>query len=177
VRDISGPGAPVRGARRAKAVFGGGMGIDQSWYVRPAGVAEHISCGGVIARKDASAVLVALITEPGLSGYVLPKGHLEPGEDLEQAARREIVEEAGIADLVLVCKLGVKERLDFKKRAWKVTHYYLFTTSQSVCVPTDPKHQYSVGWFPLNALPPMFWPEQRDLVEQSSQQITRACVA
>jgi ADP-ribose pyrophosphatase YjhB (NUDIX family) len=151
------------------------MRIDRSWYVRPAGVAEHISCGGVIARKEANAVLIALVTEPGLSGYVLPKGHLEPGENLEQAARREISEEAGITDLVLAGKLDVKERLDFKKRAWKITHYYLFTTSQSVCTPTDPKHQYAVGWFPLNELPPMFWPEQRDLIEKNAQRIALVC--
>jgi ADP-ribose pyrophosphatase YjhB (NUDIX family) len=151
------------------------MRIDHSWYVRPAGIAEHISCGGVIARKEGDTVFIALISEPRLSEHVLPKGHLEPGESLEQAARREIAEEAGISDLVLVCKLGVKERLDFQKRAWKVTHYYLFTTLQSVCTPTDPNHQYSVGWFPLAALPPMFWPEQRDLVDKNAQQIAHAC--
>jgi ADP-ribose pyrophosphatase YjhB (NUDIX family) len=151
------------------------MRVDHSWYIRPAGVAEHVSCGGVIARKEGDTVLIALITEPGLSEHVLPKGHLEPGESLEQAARREIAEEAGISDLALVCKLGVKERLDFHKRAWKVTHYYLFTTLQSVCTPTDPNHQYAVGWFPLGALPPMFWPEQRDLVDKNAQQITHAC--
>ena len=151
------------------------MRIDHSWYVRPPGVSEQVSCGGVIARKDGGAVLIALIGEHGMPEHVLPKGHLEPGENLEQAARREIAEEAGITDLLLVEKIGVKERLDFQKRAWKVTHYFLFTTSQSVCVPTDPKHQYSVGWFPIDALPPMFWPEQRDLIEQNAERIALAC--
>jgi ADP-ribose pyrophosphatase YjhB (NUDIX family) len=151
------------------------MRIDRSWYARPAGVAEHVSCGGVIVRRDGTTVLVALISEPGLSGYVLPKGHLEPGENLEQAARREIAEEAGITDLVLKTKLGVQERLDFHKRAWKITHYFLFTTSQSVCAPTDPQHHYAVGWFALDTLPPMFWPEQRDLIEKNAQKIAQAC--
>jgi ADP-ribose pyrophosphatase YjhB (NUDIX family) len=153
------------------------MRIDDSWYTRPVGVAEHTSCGGVIARKDGPGVLIALISEPGLSAYVLPKGHLELGENLEQAARREIAEEAGIFELEMVGKLGTTERLDFHKRAWKVTHYYLFTTLQSVCRPTDPKHQYSVGWFPPDALPPMFWPEQRDLIEKNAQRIAQACAA
>jgi ADP-ribose pyrophosphatase YjhB (NUDIX family) len=152
------------------------MRIDHSWYVKPAGVAEHVSCGGVVARKDGNAVLIALVSEPDLSGHILPKGHLEPGENLEQAARREIAEEAGITDLALVGKLAVSERLDFQKRAWKITHYYLFTTSQSLCVPTDPKHQYAVGWYPLDALPPMVWPEQRDLIERNAQRIVHACV-
>jgi ADP-ribose pyrophosphatase YjhB (NUDIX family) len=150
------------------------MRIDQSWYARPAGVPEHVSCGGVIARREGGTVLIALISEPGLSAHVLPKGHLEPGENLEQAARREIEEEAGIADLALVGTLGIKERLDFKKRAWKITHYFLFTTAQTVCTPTDPKHHYAVGWYPIDALPPMFWPEQRDLVTDNTQRIVQA---
>jgi ADP-ribose pyrophosphatase YjhB (NUDIX family) len=151
------------------------MRIDESWYVRPPGVAEHVSCGGVVARKDGAQVVIALINERGLAEHVLPKGHLEPGENLEQAARREIAEEAGITDLVLVGPLGIKERLDMQKRAWKITHYFLFTTSQAMCIPTDPKHDYAVGWFALDALPPMFWPEQRDLVVEHAERIARAC--
>jgi ADP-ribose pyrophosphatase YjhB (NUDIX family) len=153
------------------------MRIDDSWYVRPAGTPEHVSCGGVIARGDGRRALVALVSEPDLTAYVLPKGHLEPGESLEQAARREIAEEAGITELSLVAKLGIRERLDFRKRAWKVTHYYLFTTLQSACAPTDPDHEYRIGWFALDALPLMFWPEQRALIEQNAARIVQACGA
>lgn len=150
------------------------MTIDDSWYVKPKGISEHVSCGGVIARRSGDSVLIALVREDGRSGFILPKGHLEPGEDMEQAARREIAEEAGLTDLVLVEHIGTQERLDYRKRSWKTTHYYLFTTEQIEGRPTDPDHRYELGWFPLSALPPMFWPEQRDLIEQTAERIVRA---
>lgn len=147
------------------------MKIDQSWYVKPPGIAEHVSCGGVVVRKDGDDVLVALITEPGFMEYVLPKGHLEPGENLEQAARREIAEEAGFDDLTLIKDLGMAERLDLKKHSWGTMHYYLFATAQQASVPSDPGHQYIVKWFPIESLPEMFWPEQRELIENNRESI------
>jgi 8-oxo-dGTP diphosphatase len=44
--------------------------------------------------------------EPGLGGWDLPAGYLEPGESAEEAARRETREEAGIA-VELVRLVGV----------------------------------------------------------------------
>jgi hypothetical protein len=40
----------------------------------------------------------------------------------------------------------------------------LFLTSQREAHPTDPDHDYACEWFPLDALPDFFWPEQRNLV-------------
>ena len=39
----------------------------------------------------------ALIHRPKYDDWSLPKGKLEPGEDWEEAARREVLEETGIA--------------------------------------------------------------------------------
>lgn len=148
--------------------------IDETWYIRPSATPEHISAGGVIARRQADRVYVALVREGEFSDYILPKGHVEAGENLEEAARREIGEESGLTDLVLIGELGVRERLDFRKRAWKKTHYYLFTTRQTEGTPTDREHNYHLEWFPLDALPPMFWPEQKELIETNRVQIKRA---
>jgi len=148
--------------------------IDESWYTRPPATPEHTSAGGVIVRRQGSRVYVALVREGEFSDYILPKGHVEAGENLEEAARREIGEESGLTDLVLVGELGVRERLDFLKRAWKKTHYYLFTTGQTEGTPTDRAHDYRLEWFPLDALPPMFWPEQKELIETNRAQIQRA---
>jgi 8-oxo-dGTP pyrophosphatase MutT (NUDIX family) len=102
--------------------------IDKTWYQRPLNVPEHVSAGGVVARVENAGVYIALVREKGLSHYVLPKGHVEAGESVEAAAKREIEEEAGFTELTLLAPLGIKERLDFGKRAWKQTHYYLFAT-------------------------------------------------
>ena len=148
--------------------------IDRTWYSRPLGVPEHTSAGGVIARLEAGRAYVALVREGDFSDYILPKGHVEAGENMEEAARREIGEESGLTDLVLIEELGTRERLDFLKRAWKKTNYFLFITRQKEGAPTDPKHAYQLEWFSLEALPSLFWPEQRELIETKRERIRRA---
>jgi ADP-ribose pyrophosphatase YjhB (NUDIX family) len=148
--------------------------IDETWYVRPPHVAEHLAAGGVIARLEGDRVYVALVREGAFTDYILPKGHVEEGETPEETARREIAEESGLTDLVLLGELGVRERLDFAKKGWKKTHYFLFTTRQKEGIPTDRARAYRLEWFPLDALPSMFWPEQRALVEENRERIRRA---
>jgi 8-oxo-dGTP pyrophosphatase MutT (NUDIX family) len=145
--------------------------IDETWYQRPPNFPEHASAGGVVARVEDGRVYIALVGERGLSKFVLPKGHVEAGETLEQAAAREIEEEAGFTQLALVTPLGMKERLDFDKRSWKKTYYFLFTTNQVDGIPTDKNHHYNAKWFPLDELPELFWPEQTQLIRENSKQI------
>jgi len=145
--------------------------IDETWYKRPPGVREHLSAGGVVARVENGRVHIALVGEKGLSKFVLPKGHVEAGESLEQAAVREIEEEAGLSQLTLLAPLGMRERLDFRKRTWKKTHYFLFATKQVDGVPTDRKHHYKVGWLPIDEVPDLFWPEQTQLIKDNRDKI------
>ncbi len=144
--------------------------IDKTWYERPPNVPEHVSAGGIVARVEKKRVYVALVGQRGRSKYVLPKGHVEAGESLEQAARREIEEEAGFSQLTLIAPLGIKERLDFSKTHWKRIHYFLFTTKQVNGVPTDGRH-YKVKWFALDEVPELFWPEQTQLIRENQKRI------
>lgn len=151
-----------------------GAAIDGTWYERPDGVPDQVSAGGVVVRREGGKALIALARERDYREYVLPKGHVEPGEDVEAAARREVAEEVGVTDLRLVRRLGVKARLSFDRRVWKQTHYFLFRTDQADAVPEDAEHHHAMAWFPVDALPEMFWPEQRELIEANVRRIENA---
>ncbi len=145
--------------------------IDESWYKRPPGVSDRTSAGGIVARIEDGRIYVALVGELGLTERVLPKGGVEPGESLEEAARREIEEEAGLSSLELIEELGVRERLSYDKVCWITTYYFLFVTEQVEGIPTDVEHHYELAWHPIGALPAIFWPEQRELIETNRDEI------
>ncbi len=145
--------------------------IDETWYRRPQGVPVSLAAGGVVVRRGGDGWLVALVREAGTSRYILPKGRLDAGETAEEAARREIQEEAGLDGLQLLDDLGERERLNFKRNAWKVTRYFLFLAPHPCGRPTDRRHAYRCEWFSLEALPVMLWPEQRSLVEEAFRRL------
>ena len=153
------------------------MTIDESWYTRPeSGVRDRLAAGGIIVRKDESGTLwIALTTGEDIKGtaaYILPKGGVDKGEDIETAARREIEEEAGFSHLTLIEKLGVRERLSFDKTRWTTTHFFLYTTDETEPKPTEVGRGYATHWFNFSQpLPPMFWPEQAALVETFRERI------
>ncbi len=60
---------------------------------------EEFSYGAVVFRKEGARVLFLLIYSGRNKVWGFPKGHIEPGEDEEGAARREIEEETGLKDL------------------------------------------------------------------------------
>jgi ADP-ribose pyrophosphatase YjhB (NUDIX family) len=147
--------------------------IDKTWYQRPPQVRQRTSAGGVVARLEAGTVLIALAREAQWPLFILPKGGVEAGETLEQAARREIAEEAGLSELRLLGKLGVRERLSHDKARWLTVHYFLFATRQIEGLPTDRAHHYGLWWHSLHALPELLWPEQLELIQANAELIDR----
>jgi len=145
--------------------------IDQSWYKRPKGIRNRISAGGIVVRLSDNGPLIALTREGDWPLFVLPKGGVEDGETYEEAARREIEEEAGLSELTLVRYLGKRDRLNYARTRWMSIHYYLFTTTQLTGVPTDRAHHTGVWWFPPTDLPEMLWPEQISLITEQIEAI------
>jgi 8-oxo-dGTP pyrophosphatase MutT (NUDIX family) len=151
--------------------------IDETWYQRPPGIRERRGAGGVVVRWENDRLLVALVRGDGLPDYLLPKGGVEAGETDEVAARREIEEEAGLTKLILLDDLGARERLSYARTRWQVTRYFLFLAPDTAGIPTDTTHDYIVEWHPIDRLPAMFWPEQRELIEQNAGRISTAAAA
>ncbi len=61
----------------------------------------HFTASGFVASSDRESLL--LIRHAKLGRWLQPGGHIEPDDDtVEAAARREVAEETGIADLVRV---------------------------------------------------------------------------
>ena len=145
--------------------------IDASWYTRPEGVEESVAAGGGVARVSGVQILIAVAKEMSYDTGVLPKGHVEQGEEIEAAARREIAEEVGVEDLELITKLDVKERLDFSKTEWKLTHYYLYRTDQADVVPLETDVHTEMDWVPVEPIPDLFWPEQVELIRENLEEI------
>lgn len=145
--------------------------LDESLYKRPPGLRERLAAGGVVVRFERGRPLIALVREPELAAYVLPKGGVEAGETLEEAARREVLEEAGLNGLELLGPLGVCERCTLDKSYWSKAHFFLFRTEAASGVPTDPDYPGGPEWFSLDDLPAMFWPEQRRLLEANRERI------
>ena len=108
---------------------------------------ETESAGGVVLN---SAGLVLVVSQHGTS-WSLPKGHIEPGEDKLTAARREIWEESGIAQLDLVKELGTYSRFKIgkvggeDKAELKTIHMFLFKTLENNLKPTD-AHNPEARW-------------------------------
>ena len=153
------------------------MKIDESWYVKPEDKnfpAQELA-GGVVVRKEDGKLLVAFVGDKKFSNYILPKGRIEKGESEIDAANREIKEEAGLENLIFIEKLGVKKRLTFDKTVWNTYHYFLFVTDQKSGVQKLEKGEedYFLRWFDLDGLPEMFWPEQKDLIEENKEKIKR----
>ena len=65
-------------------------------------------------------------------GLVFPKGHIDPGETLEQAALREVEEETGLKNLFIKQKIGVFFRPSIEDSGEKVEkkiHLFLMSSN------------------------------------------------
>lgn len=115
-------------------------------------------------------VFVALEQQTGRADWddgiwFIPKGHVEAGESLEDAARREVAEEAGAHDVRLIQKLGVKERMGKRSGEMKQIHYFLFETDNDVLNPTATDKPHRGAWFDLFGEVKIGFEEQEEVLE------------
>jgi 8-oxo-dGTP diphosphatase len=84
------------------------------------------SAGGIVLKKVDGEVKVLLTQHSRHKGWEFPKGHIEIGESSEQAALREVEEEAGVKAEILE-KVGETQYFYFedKVRVLKTVTFYL----------------------------------------------------
>ncbi len=124
-----------------------------------------ISAGGVVLNRRRQ---VLIVNQRGNS-WSLPKGHVDPGEQLLDAAQREIHEEAGVSDVELIHYLGSYERFRIGKSGGedrteaKELHFFLFRSKQLQLVPVDAEHHPEARWVSHHVVPTMLThPRDRD---------------
>ena len=123
--------------------------------------AEVKAAGGIVWRRGAGGVEVAIVHRPHRGDWSLPKGKLDPGESFEEAALREVEEEIGLR-----CELGrelppVSYR-DNSGRA-KVVRYWLMEPRSGEFEPNDEVDE--LRWLsPSAAVELLSYPRDRELV-------------
>ncbi len=113
---------------------------------------QETSAGGVVYRMEGGSPLFLLIRD-SYSNWGFPKGHLEPGEQPEQAALREVREETGLHELAVRGTIDTIEwYFRFRGRLiHKVCHFFLMETAQA---DTDPQRAEGITacqWVPFAA--------------------------
>ena len=117
---------------------------------------EERSAGGIVVDVHDGVARIAVIARRNRAGRIewcLPKGHMEHGETLQQAAAREVEEETGIEGRVLT-ELGT---IDYwfatgERRVHKFVHHYLLeATGGELTIENDPDHEaIDVAWMRLD---------------------------
>ena len=129
------------------------------------------SAGAIILREIDGQLKIALAQRKRESkSWVLPKGHIEPGETLEQAALREIHEEAGLTRVQLLTYLGSMQRETRKdgQNMRKTIHYYL-AYALPVAEPELPLEEgfAEAGWFsPQETLERLPYEQEKDFLRE-----------
>ena len=112
---------------------------------------EVNAAGGLVINAEGKFLM---IRRSGL--WDLPKGHQEPGEQLETTAIREVEEETGLHGLVLGNFICTTNHCYFRNEKWHLKHtwWYAMTCTDSCrCIPQIEEGITEVVWVDKSLLP------------------------
>jgi 8-oxo-dGTP pyrophosphatase MutT (NUDIX family) len=103
------------------------------------------AAGGLVIRRQDGELQIAIVHRPVHQDWSYPKGKLEDGETLEEAAQREVFEETGF-----ICRLlrfiGHTDYIDRKGRP-KVVAYWLMAADAGAFAVNEEVDE--LRWLPL----------------------------
>lgn len=126
---------------------------------------KAISAGGLVVRNNPDKQIL-LIKFPDNNGLGFPKGHVEKGETVEQAAIREVFEETGLSGLKIIKRLGIVTRPaveDDGTEVQKDIHLFLMKTDSNSHSEADQDY----GWFGIDeAIQKMGFPQEAEFLRK-----------
>lgn len=158
-----------RSSQKGSVQKGSTQGHGKSRTPRMRTVAETSAGGLVVDTKTGHAAVIGRLDRRGRLLWSLPKGHVEHGETVEQAAVREVAEETGI-DSAVVAELG---SIDYwfvaeDRRIHKTVHHFLLRAVGGTLSDAD-YEVAEVAWVPLADLPArLAYADERRLVQRAT---------
>lgn len=129
------------------------------------------SAGGVLVNEDKQQVL--LVYKETTGEWLLPKGHMEEGETVEDTAQREIFEETGYKNEVKIL-LSVQIRPDVVDSSKsKVIFWFksVLTGDEKTEETQEANENFTGKWFGKDeALSALKWDEDKKLIEKVFEQ-------
>lgn len=135
-----------------------------------------VSAGGVIFKKSAALIEVALISVKEGKPWGLPKGLKEPGENLARTAHREVSEETGLEGKILrkIDRIGYFYTYtdgECSKKVFKLVYFFLM---EYISGDTE-LHDDEVDecrWFPIDeAIELITYSDERDVLIKAKSMI------
>lgn len=131
------------------------------------------SAGGVVVRRTASGPLFLLIRDP-YHNWGLPKGHVETGESAESAARREVAEETGLAELELIDDVATIDWFfqDGGERVHKFCRFFLFGSEAGNARPETREGISECVWLPFaEAIERITYDNAREVLREAGRRL------
>jgi 8-oxo-dGTP pyrophosphatase MutT (NUDIX family) len=135
--------------------------------------APNRAAGAVIFRRSDRGIRLLVLR--AYKNWDFPKGLVEPGEDALAAARREVLEETGLADVAYPFGDEFKETLPYAGN--KVARYYLAETdAEKIELPVSPElgrpehHEYR--WISFDEAEDLLPPRLAVVLEWAKKTIT-----
>ncbi len=113
---------------------------------------RHPTAGVIVTDTDGRILLLRRAPGEMLAGlWEIPGGSVEDGEDIEQAARRELAEEAGVTPTALTGYAGC---FDYTSVHSHRARQYVFTAHVPAGLPARLSHEHDrYTWTPAGELP------------------------